>query len=367
MDKRIPLQALACEYLQHRDSYSALFDRVCTDAAFCDGSHVHRFERDFAAFCGVRAASAVNNGTNALVLALKILGVQPGDEVLLPAATFVSTAWAVLANGATPVFADIAPDSWELDPADAARRLTKRTKLLLGVHLYGNLCDVAALQALAEGAGIPFVEDAAQAHGAELGGKRAGAFGKIGCFSFYPTKNLGAFGEGGCLVSDDEALMERAAFLKKHAQTPSGDHTEFAFNMRMEGLQGAVLAERLPRLEAANARRREIARLYRTATDGTRLQPQAIRPGVTPAYHLFVVQADDRRHFMQYMDDRGIDTGIHYALPCHLQTAFNRFGYRAGSLPQTEQLCAHCVSVPLHPYMSETEIARVADALAAYQ
>ena len=362
----IRLQDLSRDYFLHRARYQALFDAVCSSAAFCGGPYVAAFERDFAAYCGVRGACGVSSGSSALLLTLRALGVRRGDEVILPSLTFVSTAWAVTINGATPVFADVDPATWELTPREVARCLTNKTKAVVGVHLFGNLFDAAGIRAITDGMRIPLIEDAAHAHGAALHGKKAGALGTAGCFSFYPTKNLGAFGEGGCVVSDDAALIEQAAFLRQHAQTPEGDHLEPAFNERMHGIQAAILADKLTRLDDELCRRQEIADVYLDAVkENRRLIPQRIGDGVRPAYHIFALNADDPADFIAYMARRGIESKCPYPIPCHQQTAFADFG--APVLPATEYLARHCVAVPNHAYLTEDEVADIAKALKEYK
>ena len=222
---RIPMYDFPREYAVHRERYLALFDDVCRTGQFSDGQFSHAFEKDFAAYTGVKYAASVGNGTNALVLSLRALGIGPGDEVSVPSATFTATPGAVMMCGAKPVFADIEPDTWEISVASVEERITRKTKAVIGVHLYGGMFDVEAMQSLCDAYGIPFLEDTAQAVGSEWKGKKAGSFGKTGCFSFYPTKNLGAFGEAGCVVSGDETLIARINALKEH-DSRSGQERE---------------------------------------------------------------------------------------------------------------------------------------------
>lgn len=365
---RVPMYVLEREYLQNREAYLSLFDEVCRSAQFADGSFVRRFEEAFGAYLGGRRVSAVNSGTDALFLALKAFGIGPGDEVIVPSATFTATAAAVCMTGATPVFADCEPDTWELDPAQVRLLLTSGTKAVLGVHLYGNLFDTAALKKLTEDAGIPLIEDCAQASGAEENGVKAGCFGDAACFSFYPTKNLGAFGEGGAVASPLPEIVETINSLKKHARTPEGDHTVPGYNMRMDGIQGAVLTQKLGTLEPFVRRKNEIADRYLAALNGNPLLvPQKTRPGVRHAYHLFVLKTDDRSRFRRYMEERGIETGVPYPVPCHLQTVFAAYLPRTGALPVTEALFSRCVSIPSHPLLTDAEILYVSEALAGYR
>ena len=365
---RVPMYVLEREYLQNKEAYLSLFDEVCAGAQFSDGAFTHRFEEAFGAYLGGRYVSAVNSGTSALFLALNALGIGPGDEVVVPSATFTATPGAVMMTGASPVFADCEPDTWEISPKHVERLLTAKTKAVLGVHLYGNLFDTAALGRLTQSAGIPLIEDCAQASGAEENGVKAGCLCDVACFSFYPTKNLGAFGEGGALASARREIVETANSLKKHARTPEDDYPVLGYNMRMDGLQGAVLTHKLRTLEAFVRRKNEIAARYLAALEGsTLLVPQKTRPGVRHAYHLFVLETDDRARFRRYMADREIETGVQYSVPCHLQTVFGAYSAGEGSLPVTEALFSRCVSVPSHPLLTDAQVAHVADALAAYR
>lgn len=367
MSTFIPIQCLQREYAANRERFLSAFDAVCSAAAYCDGDFVHRFEREFADYLGVKNCSGVNSGTSALFLTMKALGVGEGDEVIVPAETFFSTASTAAMIGAVPVFADCDRDTWQISPESVARLLTEKTKLIVGVHLYGGAFDVRAIGDLAAQAGVPFIEDACQAAGTRIADRCAGTFGAAGCFSFYPTKNLGAFGEGGAVVSADDSLKETVDFLKKHARTPDGDHARIGFNMRMDGIQSAVLSEKLRLLPKTLERRRKIAALYaETLKDNPALVAQKSLPDTRHAYHLFVVKPQSRARFIGYMTDRGIGTGVHYPIPCHRLTAF--CGKRpAVSLPNTEDLFAKCVSVPVDPYLTDAEVEQVAEALKQYR
>lgn len=360
----VPMYDLKREYLADRQRYLDLFDGVCTDAAFSDGKYVRAFESAFAARFGDGFfAAALGSGTDALFLTLTALDVGPGDEVIVPSATFTATPGAVKMTGARPVFADCDPDTWQIDPAHVSSLITGRTKAAIGVHLYGNPFDAPALRRITDAAGIPLIEDCAQSFGAELNGVRTGCFGAAACFSFYPTKNLGAFGEGGAVLSRDRALAERVGFLKKHAKTEDGDHPVLGYNMRMSGLQGAFLCRKLEGTDAFLARKRAIAGQYLAAVgDSPVLVPQALVPGSLPSYHLFVLKTDDREAFRRFMADRGVETAVQYPVPCHLQGVFAD----GSRLPVTEELFRRAVSVPIYPYLTDAETASVADALQAY-
>ena len=363
--KRIPMYDFPREYEANRETYLKLFDAVGRTGQFSDGPFAHTFEKDFAAYIGAGYAASVSNGTSALVLSLRALGVGAGDEVIVPSATFTATPGAVMMCGAKPVFADIEPDTWEISVASVEKNITKKTKAVIGVHLYGGMFDVEAVGALCEAYSVPFIEDTAQAVGSEWKGKKAGTFGKLSCFSFYPTKNLGAFGEAGCIVSNDEALIEHINALKEHDMRHDV-YGELGYNMRMDGIQGAVLSFKLTQLVAFTARKNEIAACYREALKHSeRLICQAVPEHVRHSYHLFVVKADDRDRFLAYMEESGVATGVQYRVPCHMQKLFtDAFGY--APLPVTEELMEKCVSVPSYPYLTQEEIAYVADRLKQY-
>ena len=363
----VPMYDLKREYLADREAYLSLFDEVCRSAQFADGVYAARFESAFGAYLGGMHAAAVNSGTDALILALKALGVGPGDEVIVPSATFNATPGAVALTGAVPVFADCEEDTWQISPASARGLITDKTKAVIGVHLYGGMFDVRAFRRLTREAGLFLIEDCAQALGASLHGAPAGSFGDAACFSFYPTKNLGSFGEGGAVVSADNALIDRVQLLKKHARTPEGDHLAVSGNMRMHGLQGAILTKKLERLPDFLARKARIAACYRkAAAQSPALTVQATEPGSVHAYHLFAVLPDDRDRFTEYLTARGIAFSVQYPVPCHRQTAFAAFG-GARSLPVTERLFSRVVTVPSYPYLTEEEILAVAAALREYR
>ena len=361
----IPMYDFSREYAVNREKYLDLFDAVCRTGQFSDGPFAHAFEKDFAVYTGAKYAASVSNGTSALVLSLRALGIGPGDEVIVPSATFTATPGAVMMCGAKPVFADIEPDTWEISVSSTEKMITKKTKAVIGVHLYGGMFDVEAMQNLCDAYEIPFIEDTAQAVGSEWKGKKAGTFGKAGCFSFYPTKNLGAFGEAGCVVSEDEALIARINALKEH-DSRQGTFGELGYNMRMDGLQGAVLSFKLTQLDAFTGRKCAIAALYRDSLkDSARLTCQLVPPHVKHSCHLFTLKTDDRDRFIAYMTEKGVGTGVQYRVPCHRQKVFtDAFGYSA--LPVTEELMEKCVSVPSYPYLSDNEIAYIAEQLKTY-
>lgn len=363
--RKIPMYDFPKEYELNRQRYADAFDRVCRTGHFAGGEFSAAFEKDFAAFLGSPFCAAVNSGTSALFLALTALGVGRGDEVIVPSATFTATPAAVMMCGAKPVFADCDEKTWQISPEEIKSLITKKTKAVIGVHLYGGMFDVEKIKKLTDEAGIVLIEDTAQAFGSKYKDGYAGTLGKAGCFSFYPTKNLGAFGEGGSVVSEDEELIRRINDLKTH--DAANGFAVLGYNMRMDGIQGAILSAKLAAVPDFLEKKRAIAKIYDGAvSENPLLTRQHIPPEVTPSYHLYVVKTDDRERFRAYMDGRGIETGVQYALPCHKQKVFtDAFGETA--LPVTEDLLAKCVSVPIYPYLTEEEINSIADALKEYK
>lgn len=364
MIKRIDLTR---DYQKHRKEYLEAVEKVCEAAAFSGGEFARRFDREFAEYCGVRYASGVNNGTSALHLAMLALGVGPGDEVIVPANTFIATAWGVTYTGAVPVFVDCTPDTWELDPDKIEARITDRTKGILGVHLYGQPFEFRKIRALADRYSLFVAEDCAQAHGAGYEGKMVGGLGEIGCFSFYPGKNLYAFGEGGSVTTDREELYRHVERLKNHGCETTYFHDEVGYNMRLEGLQGAVLSVSLGFLPEWTERRIEIGRRYLEEIRNPLITMQRHPGNTEPVFHLFVVTVADRQRFMEYMSSNDIECHMHYPVPCHLQKAYLGLGYREGDCPNAEYLSAHCVTLPLFPEMREDEITKVIEVCNGYR
>ena len=332
-------------------------------ADFCNGEQVRLFEQEFAAYHALAYSSGVGSGTDALFLAMKSLGVGEGDEVIVPSNSFVSTALAVYYNRATPVFCDCTADTWELDPKSAERCITPRTKAIVPVHLYGQSCDMDRIRALAECHDLTVIEDCAQAHGALYKDKKVGAMSDAACFSFYPTKNLGAIGDAGAVITPHSYIKERVDRLRNLSlDKRTGDHTEIGYNMRMDSLQAAVLRHKLPNIDGVIARRTQIAMTYLREIRNPHVVPQTVGEGCGPVWNLFCVYVSDRNRFLRHMEDRQIFCGIHYAVPCHLQGAFRYLGYSRGDLPNCESLAEHCVTLPLFPDMDDTDLQRVIEA-----
>jgi dTDP-4-amino-4,6-dideoxygalactose transaminase len=357
---KVPYLPLDRQYRQLRDEVLAALDGVCESARFAQGPPTRAFEEQFAVYCGGSHCVTVNSGTSALHLALLGLGVGPGDEVITTPMTFVATAWAISYVGATPVFVDIEPRRRTLDPEKLETAITPRTRAILPVHLHGLPARMDRIAAVAARHGVPVVEDAAQAHGARFGGQRVGRFGKAACFSFYPGKNLGAYGEGGALVTDDDALAARARSLRDHAQSRRYHHDEIGYNYRMDSFQAAVLRIKLRRLDAWNEQRRAIARRYTALLEGSRYGLPATFADSEAVWHCYVLEADDRDRLRDRLADAGVETGVHYPIPVHLQKAYAHLGHGRGDFPVAERFSERCLSLPIFPEMTAEEVETVA-------
>ncbi len=366
MDNHIKRIDLTRDYEAHREEYLEAVEKVCRETAFSGGKYADAFDREFAADLGSRYACGVNNGTSALHCAMLALGVGPGDEVIVPANTYIATAWGVSYTGATPVFADCTPDTWEIDPASVEQRITPRTKGIIGVHLYGQPFDYASIRRIAERHGLFVVEDCAQAHGAKFEGKNVGTLGEMGCFSFYPGKNLYAFGEGGSVTCDKEEYQKRITRLKNQGCDVRYYHDEIGYNYRLEGIQGAVLSVSLKYLPEWTKRRQKIGGRYLAQIQNPLITMQRHPGNTEPVFHLFVVTVPDHEDFIRYMAEADVECNMHYPVPCHLQKAYASLGYQRGDCPNAEYLADHCVTLPLFPGMREKEILRVIELCNGY-
>jgi dTDP-4-amino-4,6-dideoxygalactose transaminase len=351
----VPYADLKGQYAALREEILAALDRVGSKAAFILGEEVQEFEREFAAYCGVKHCVAVNSGTSALHLALLGVGVQAGDEVITTPNTFIATAEAISYAGALPVFVDIDPRTANLDPGLIAAAITPRTRAILPVHLYGLAAEMNPIMEIATRHHLAVIEDAAQAHGARYHGKRVGGIGSAAAFSFYPTKNLGAYGEGGALTTNDDALAAQARSLRSHGEGRRYFHDAVGYNYRMEGFQGAILRVKLPRLDRWNARRKELAEIYRRTLAGARVELQEGGAAGGRVDHLLVVYVADRDAVRARLEERGVQTSIHYPVPLHLQKPYQALGYRRGDFPLAERACERVISMPLYPEMSDEQ------------
>ena len=365
----IPLVDLKSQYEALRAPIDAAIAEVCASGAFILGPQVAEFEARFAAYCGVKEAVGLANGTDALRLVCSALGIGPGDEVLIPANTFVATAVAVHQAGAVPAPVDVDPHTYLMDLADAARRITRKTRAMIPVHLYGRAQDMDATLAFARSHGLLVIEDACQAHGACWEGRRTGTFGVAGCFSFYPAKNLGGFGDGGLAVTNDTALADKLRLMRNYGAVRKYEHELAAGNSRLDTIQAAVLNMKLPHLDKWNAARFRAACHYTGRLAGI--------PGLIPppfdadrperhVFHLYVVQSERRDGLISYLGKRGIQTGIHYPVPIHRHRAFAHLGYGRGSFPVAETLAPRLLSLPMYPEITEEDIDAVADAIREY-
>lgn len=353
----IPFLDLKAQYQSLKGEIDAAVLNVLASAHYVLGEEVASFEREFAAYCGTRHAVAVNTGTSALHLALLALGVGPGDEVITVPFTFVATASAICYVGARPVFVDVEPRTLTMDASRLEAAITSRTKAIIPVHLYGQMADMDAIQAIADRHGIPVIEDACQAHGAEYHGKRAGSIGSIGCFSFYPGKNLGACGEGGMAVTDSDEHAKMLRMLRDWGQEQRYHHVIKGFNYRMDGLQGAILRVKLRHLEDWIMARRRHAASYSSKLKGnTVVETLAEAPDRRHVYHIYAVRCRDRDRLQWTLNDGGIQTGLHYPIPVHLQKAHADLGYSQGDFPVSEAAAREMLSLPIYPEMTDRQV-----------
>lgn len=361
---RVPFVALARQHEPIADELGAAFERVLEADAFILGAEVEAFEHEFAAYCGVPRCVGVNSGTAALTLALLAAGIGAGDEVIVPGHTFIASALAVVHAGATPVFCDVEADTGLIDPASAAAVLTDRTAAIIAVHLYGHTADMDAIGELAGRHGLFVLEDAAQAHGASWRGRRVGGLGHAAAFSFYPSKNLGALGEGGAVCTGDEELARKVATLRNVGQQSPGEHVALGFNERLHGIQGALLRVKLPYLDRWNTARRAHARRYREELPKT-LELLTERPQAPCVYHLFPIRHDERDRLSAQLSDAGIQTKVHYTPAAHRHAAFDSLPpiSRPSELPNSEAWAARELSLPMFPELQETEMTRICEVL----
>jgi dTDP-4-amino-4,6-dideoxygalactose transaminase len=356
--------ALERQHASIRRELETALTRTLASSGFTLGEEVESFEADFAAYCGVAHCVGVASGTAALSLTLRAFGVGPGDEVIVPAHTFISSALAVAHTGATPVLCDVLPSSGLIDPEAARAAVNSRTAAIIAVHLYGQVCEMSSLRGLAEQRGLLLIEDAAQAHGARYCDQRAGSLGAAAAFSFYPTKNLGALGDGGAICTNDAMVAARLRTLRNVGQRKKGEHVELGYNERLDGLQAAFLRAKLGHLDEWNAARRRHAAAYREL-----LPPGVLLPEETPrspsVFHLFPARFADRDAVAAALMARGVQTGVHYAVPVHGHPAWRGKRLLHGALPNAEAWAARELSLPMHPHLRADEVNRVVDAVAA--
>jgi dTDP-4-amino-4,6-dideoxygalactose transaminase len=358
---KVPFLDLQAQYQTIREEIAQAMQRVLDDAAFAGGPYVAQFEKDFALFCRCQYAIGVSNGTAALWLALRGLDIGPGDEVITVPNTFIATAEAISMCGATPVFVDLDESTYTMNPARLEAAITSRTKAVIPVHLYGQMADMASIMVIARAHGLFVIEDACQAHGATYKGRPAGSIGDAGCFSFYPGKNLGAYGEAGAIVTNNVELATKIKLLRDHGQLKKYYHTIIAWNARMDGLQGAILSVKLKHLAAWNNARRSHAQIYRALMAGLEnviLPREAI--DAKHVYHIYAIRVQHRDRMMKALAEKGIQCGVHYPIPLHLQEAYHFLGLPKGSFPIAEQCAEELLSLPMFPELTEEQIEYVA-------
>lgn len=361
---KIPFLNLKAQNDPLKEEISAAIEEVIDCGAFAGGPFVEQFEQDFAAYCGTRHAIGVGSGTEALWLTLLALDVGPGDEVITVPSTFMATAEAITYCGAKPVFVDIDERTYTMDPASLERAITMRTKVVIPVHLFGQPAEMDPIIEIAHRRGLSVVEDACQAHGAEYKGRRAGALADAGCFSFYPGKNLGAFGEAGAIVTNDARLQEKVRILRDHGQVRKYHHTMIGWNCRMDGIQAAVLRIKLRHLDRGNQLRRSHAFKYDRAFGNCEaVVTPSKAPWVKHVYHIYAIRVADRDAIIQRLSEKGIGCGIHYPIPVHLQVAYRSLGYGRGAFPRAEQCAEEFVSLPMFPELADDQIDIVVEAV----
>ena len=362
----VPYLDLRAQMKGLRAEIDAALARTLDNCSFCLGPDVVQFEKDFAKYCAAEHCIGFNSGTSALHIAMLLLDIKPGDEVITTPCTFVATSWAISYVGAKPVYADIDDATFTLDPKLVERAITPRTKAVMPVHLYGHPVDLDPLLAICRKHGLPLVEDAAQAHGARYKGKVVGTFGAMAGFSFYPGKNLGAYGEGGALVTNSAAFAERARSLREHGSTRRYYHDEIGYNYRMEGFQGAVLGVKLKHLNDWTEGRRRVALKYHEVLADTPLQLPREADYAQSAWHLYVARHPRRDALKQHLEANHIGCALHYPLPLHLQKAYAHLGYKAGDFPVAEKAARECLSLPIYPELSDAQVERVGDVIKSF-
>ncbi len=359
----VPFLDLRAQYQTIKAEVDQAIQSVVSDCAFALGKYVFQFEEHFAAFCNTKHAAAVNSGTSALHLAMLALGIKAGDEIIVPANTFIATCEPISYIGAKPVLVDMDEATYTLDPQTLKDAITEKTKLIIPVHLYGRPAEMDAILDIANERSIPVLEDAAQAHGATYHGRKAGSMGIAGCFSFYPGKNLGAYGEGGAVVTNSDQLAAEMRKLRDHGMSKKYHHEVVGYNYRMEGIQGAVLDVKLQHLEQWNDARRAHARAYSEALANLPIKVPPADDHCQSVWHLYVVGVEEREALMAFLKEREIYCGIHYPIPVHLQPAYAELDYHEDDFPVTEKWAKRIVSLPMFAELRDEQIAGVIDGI----
>ncbi len=361
MAEPIPYLDLKAQIKPLRAELDAAIARTIDNCSFCLGPDTAQFEKDFAKYCGAEHALGFNSGTSALHIALLLLNLKPGDEIITTPFTFVATSWAISYVGAKPVYVEIDDATFNIDPKLVERAITPRTKAVMPVHLYGQPFDIDPILEICRKHKLPLVEDAAQAVGAKYKGKTVGTFGELSGFSFYPGKNLGAFGEGGALVTNNAEYAKRAKSLREHGSTVRYYHDEVGFNYRMEGIQGAVLGIKLKHLEKWTRERQRVAKRYQELLAGTPLQLPQEPAYAESVWHLYVVRHPRRDELKAHLEANGVGCALHYPLPLHLQKCYANLGYKTGDFPIAEKAGRECLSLPIYPELTDAQIQRVVE------
>jgi dTDP-4-amino-4,6-dideoxygalactose transaminase len=357
------------EYRENREALLTIIDKVCLGGEFVMGKEVKAFEEAFAQYIGVHFAAGVGSGTDAIRLGGLALGLKAGDKVVTTPNTYISTAMALSIHGIIPVLCDIDPETYNMDPAALAEVLKKEKgiKACIPVHLYGHPCQMDEILEVCSRFGVKVFEDACQSHGALYKGRKVGTFGSAAAFSFYPTKNLGAYGDGGAVVTAERAVHDEVCRLRIYGQTEKHVHAVEGFNSRLDELQAAILSYKLARLDADNERRRHLADIYRWDLDGeTPVKLPVEKPWARHIYHLFVVRTKDREGLSGYLKSRSIGTLVHYPTPIHLQEVYQRLGYKKGAFPEAERAASEILSLPMYPTMRDEEVVAVSGAVKAF-
>jgi len=363
----LPLLDLKAQYQSIREEVQTAVNRVLESGQYIMGPEVKAFEKEVAEYCGVKHAIGVANGTDALLLALDAKGIGPGDEVITTPFTFFATSEVVSRLGAKPVFVDIDPQTYNIDVGQIREKINAKTKAIIPVHIFGQPANIDEIMSIAEEHQLFVLEDAAQAMGAEYQGKKIGSWGHAATFSFFPTKNLGGFGDGGMIVTNDDALAEKIRILRVHGSYPKKYyHNSLGYNSRLDELQAAVLRVKLRYLNTWNDQRREKAKLYNERLQDLPIQTPFEAPLRKHIYHLYIVQAAERDELMQYLRDHQVSTGIYYPLPLHLQEVYRNLEYEEGSLPHAEKAAKRAFALPLYPELTEAQIDQVVQLIAQF-
>ena len=362
-EKKLPLVDLRAQHASLAADVEAAVQRVMANTDFILGADVDAFEDEFAAYCEAAQCVALDSGMSALELGMRAMGIGPGDEVITPAGSFIASSSAISFTGATPVWVDVDPLTYNIDPERIEAAITPRTKAIMVVHLYGQPADMDRVMEIANRHHLPVIEDACQSHGARHNGRRTGSMGAFAAFSFYPAKNLGAYGDAGAITTNDAALAEKVRMMRNYGQRVKYDHVYLAWNRRMDTIQAAVLRVKLRHLDAWNESRRRIASMYGELLAGSAAGLPHVSTGVEHVYHLYVVQVDERERVMAELAQRGVGAGIHYPTPIHLQEAYRDRGFKAGAFPVTEAAAKRVLSLPMYPELTDDDVRRVADAL----